>query len=90
MWMFISGAMIGVVMGFVVCGLLSAAKHEDECRACPAVSVRDMDIRAVERSRDLFRERCDQQEVLIHSLRTKLGIKNHKEGNDYYRRLGVV
>jgi hypothetical protein len=90
MWMFISGASAGIVMGFILCGLMSAAKREDECRQCPAINVRDMDIRAVERSRDLFRERCDQQEVLIHSLRTKLGIKNHKEGKDYYRRLGVV
>ena len=90
MWMFISGMSAGAIMGFILCGLLSASKREDECRQCPALNVREMDIRALTKSRDNFRERCDQQECMIHSLRTKLGIKNHKEGQEFYRKLGVA
>jgi hypothetical protein len=90
MWMFISGMIAGIVMGFIICGLMSSAKRDDECRSCPAVITRDMDIRAIERSRDNFRSRCDQLECLVHSLRTKLGIKNHKEGQEFYSKLGVV
>ena len=90
MWMFISGASFGVIAGFIMCGLIASGKRDDECRQCPAVNVRDIDIRALTRSRDLFRDKAEQAEELVTSLRIKIGIKNHKEGQEFYKRLGVA
>ena len=83
-WMSV-GAFIGV---FAMC--LVRASSGSDCINCQGIIDRDADIRSIERSRDNFRERCEQLECLVHSLRTKLGIKNHKEGQEFYKRLGVA
>lgn len=82
---------IGCFLGVLIMCIVTVGKfHQPDCLNCDGIIERDADIRSLTRSRDNFRERCDQQEVLIHSLRTKLGIKNHKEGLEYYRRMGVA
>jgi hypothetical protein len=79
-WMSI-GAAIGVL---VMCMVQS--RSGCECLNCDVLISRDhtiaeqeKDIRKLTRSQDNFRELCDQQEVMIHSLRTKIGIKDREE-----------
>jgi hypothetical protein len=83
-WMII-GTFIGVL---VVC-VFQAGRGAD-CLNCGGIIDRDADIRSLTRSRDLFRDRYEQELGKANSLRIKLGIKNHKEGVEYYKRLGVV
>jgi hypothetical protein len=75
-WMSI-GAMVGVL---VMC-MVQYNKGED-CLNCDVIIARDQtiaaqekDIRKLTRSLDNLHDRCDQQEVMIHSLRTKMGMR---------------
>lgn len=68
---------VGGVVGFCVCALLASSK--DDCMNCQGIRERDADIYSLTRSRDNFRNRCDQLECIVGSLRTKLGIKARKE-----------
>jgi len=82
---------IGTFLGVLVMCMVQCGKKDDcDCLNCQGIIDRDADIRSIERSRDNFRDRCEQLECLVHSLRTKLGIKNHQEGKEFYRKLGVV
>jgi hypothetical protein len=80
---------IGTFIGVVIMCVFQAGKRAD-CINCQGIMDREADIRTMTRSRDLFRDRYEQELGKANSLRIKLGIKNHKEGVEFYKRLGVV
>ena len=89
MWMFIAGASFGCVLGFLTFAILNSNSGSD-CINCQGIIDRDAEILSIKRSRDLFRNNAEQSEAMVRSLRIKLGLKNHNEGKEFYRKLGVV
>lgn len=73
MWMFVSGIMCGATLGFVVCACLVASRRTEDCLNCHGLIEREADLRAVTKSRDHFKTRCEQLESLVHGLRSKNG-----------------
>jgi hypothetical protein len=73
MFEFIGGAICGCIVGVVGFKMLLGSCQDSDCINCPGLIERDADIRALTRSRDLFRNRCDQLEVQVHGLRSKNG-----------------
>lgn len=72
MLMFIAGACCGCVIYFLALALFAAVRGED-CFNCQGLIQREEDIRALTKSRDILRNRCDQLELQVHSLRSKNG-----------------